>query len=145
MTQVSRKKVHKDVEEKMFETLWEAISALKSKEEIKNFINDLLSPPEKTMIAKRLAIAALLMRNLKYESIKDMLKVSQTTVSKVSITMKENVGYQNAINKIARSQAGKEFWRDVENLMLRMGIAKYTFAPDEQIKAVLKHKKKTLV
>ena len=75
MSQVSKRFVHKQVESKMYETLFEALKHLKSKEEIQSFLADLLSPIEKTMLAKRLAIAALLMRNYDYQTIMDMLKV----------------------------------------------------------------------
>ena len=89
----------------MYETLFEAIKHLRSKEEIQLFLTDLLSPTERTMLAKRLAIAALLMRAYEYESIMNMLKVSSATISKVALVLNHNQGYKNTINKIARSES----------------------------------------
>ena len=145
MSQVSKRRVHKTVELKMFETLWEVISLLKDKEEIKNFTADILAPSEKIMIAKRLAIAALLLRGYSYESIKELLKVSQATIAKVAIALNSNIGYKTAINKVARSQAAKEFWEDIQKLAHRIGITRDTFKSDDYLNYKFGFHKKTLV
>ncbi|MBI2599217.1 hypothetical protein HYW40_03290, partial [Candidatus Curtissbacteria bacterium] len=120
MPLVSKRKLSKNIEERMFETLWEAISKLNSKQDIQSFLADLLSPVEIQMIAKRMAIAALLARGYGYESIQDIIKVSDATVAKVSRALNNNPGYKIAINKIARSEATQEFWHDIENLVYRL-------------------------
>lgn len=145
MSQVSRRKVSKEIENKIFETLLEAVSTVKSSNEVRSFLSDLLSPVEKIMIAKRLAIAALLSRGYSYEAIKDLLKVSQTTIAKVSITMSINNGYWNVINKISKSEKSREFWQDIERLLNRMSIANNTFKEDDDLKRIFGHKRKTLV
>lgn len=129
----------------MFETLWEAISQVRSIEDIKLFLNDFLSPVERIMLAKRFAIAVFLLKGQGYENIKDLLKVSNATISKVSIILKTNRGYQIAINKVIRTEAGKAFWQDIENLLFRLGRPGIAFAPEEVIKNRLGQKKKTLV
>ena len=145
MSQVSKRPLHKQVENKMFETLWEAISNLKDKQDIKNFISDILSPSEKTMIAKRLAIAALLLRGYKYESIKELLKVSQQTIARVAVALNTNIGYKTAINKIARSEATKEFWEDIQKLAHRIGVTRDTFKSEEYLNRKFGFEKKTFV
>lgn len=145
MSQVSRRKVPKEIENKIFDTLLEAISTVKSAREVSSFLSDLLSPVEKIMIAKRLAIAALLSKGYNYETIKDLIKVSQTTIAKVSITMSLNNGYRNVIDKISKSEKSREFWQDIERLLNRMSIANNTFKDDEGLKRIFKHKRKTLV
>ena len=144
MPLVSRRVLSKNTEEKIYHTLWEAISKLKSKEEIRLFLNDLLSPIERIMIAKRLAVAVLLTKGYSYLSIKDMVKVSQETIAKVSITLNNNSGYKLTINKIAESEATKEFWEEIIRLAHRIGT-RDTLAPEDLIKNKLGHKKKTLV
>ena len=134
MSQVSKRKIHKDIEEKMYETFWEAISQLRAKADVQRFLNDLFSPVERQMIAKRITIAALLMRGYGYQAIQDILKVSDTTIAKVSIILNNNLGYKIAINKIARSEATREFWQDVENLFYRLSSSAKAFLPDEVVK-----------
>lgn len=145
MPLVSKRKIPQDIEEKMYETLWEAISQLRSRGEIQKFLNDLLSPVERQMIAKRIAIAALLMKGYGYEAIQDILKVSDATVAKVSMALNNNQGYKIAINKIARSEATREFWQEVENLFYRMSSPGKVFLPEEVVKRKLGHKRKTLL
>jgi len=145
MPQVSKRKVNQDIETKMYETLWQAISNLKSASDIQTFLDDLLSPTEKTMLAKRLAIAALLLRKYDYQAIMDLLKVSSATVSKVVLTLNLKNGYKIAINKIARSEATREFWKDIENLVFRMSSPGKVFLPEEVVKAKLGHRRKTLL
>src|SRR3990167_3793320 len=132
----------------MFETLWEAISQVRDKDDVQIFLNDLLSPIERVMIAKRLAIAALLLKGNSYETIKDFLKVSKVsteTVAKISLILKMNKGYQLAINKLIRTEAGKQFWQEIENLLYRLSSPGKVFLPEEAVKYKLGHKKKTLV
>ncbi len=129
----------------MYETFWETISQLKARAEVQNFINDLLSPPERIMVAKRLAIAALLSRHYNYEAIMSILKVSSTTISKISLLLNQNNGYKTAINKIARAEATREFWQDVENLAYRLGNPRNVFVSEELVKKKLGHSRKTLL
>ena len=145
MTQVSRRLLNKQIEQQIFETLWEAISQLKNKTEIQIFLTDLVTPTERIVLAKRLAIAVLLLKNTNYETIKDLIKVSGETISKVALTLKMSNGYRIAINKIVRTESGRQFWQDVESLLYRLGTPGKTFLPEKQIKYKLGHKKKTIV
>ena len=145
MPLVSKRKLQKDIEAKMYETFWEAISKVKSKSEVQGFLSDLLSPVESTMVAKRLAIAALLLRGYGYENIMNLLKVSGATIAKVSAVLNANTGYKIAINKIAMSEATREFWQDIENLLYRLSAPGKTFLPKEIVKAKLRHKRKSLL
>ncbi len=129
----------------MFETLWQAVSQVKSKNDVQLFLEDILSPTEKIMIAKRLAIASLLLRNYEYEAIKNILKVSQGTIAKVAQTLKFNKGYRIVIEKVQRSEDMKEFWQTIERIGHRFISKQYQTAPDELIKKKLGHERKTLV
>lgn len=145
MTQVSRRVLHKQVEEQIFETLWEAISQVRDKKDVQIFLNDLLTPTEKVMLAKRLAIAVLLLKQRNYQTIKDFLKVSGETISKISLILKMNKGFKLAINKVVRTEAGRQFWQEIENLLYRFSAPGKVFLPEETVKYKLGHRKKTLV
>ena len=129
----------------MFQTLWDAVSKIKSQNEIQEFLNDLLSPTERTMLAKRLAIAVLLMKKYNYEAIMDLLKVSSSTISKVALTLNYNAGYKKAINKVALTEATREFWEDVEKLFYRFSAPGRVLLPEEIVKAKISNRKKTLL
>ena len=130
----------------MLETLWEAVSQVKSKEEVKLFLNDLLTPVERVMVTKRLAVAALLLRGSSYQAIEDLIKVSSETIARIALILRDNSGYKIAVNKILRSEAGRLFWQDVENMLYRISAPGRVFLPEEVVKYKLGHnKKKTLL
>ncbi|OGD89343.1 hypothetical protein A3J17_03655 [Candidatus Curtissbacteria bacterium RIFCSPLOWO2_02_FULL_40_11] len=146
MSRVSKKVLNRQIEEQMFETLWESVSQVKNKEDVKLFLGDLLSPVERIMVAKRLAIAVMLLKGHNYETIIDILRVSNETISKIALALRLNRGYKIAIDKIIRSEAGRQFWQDIENLLYRMSSPGKVFLPDEVVTYRLGHnKKKTLL
>ena len=146
MSRVSKKVLNRQIEEQMFETLWEAISQVKRKADVKLFLADLLTPVERIMVAKRLGIAVMLLKGKDYETIIDILRVSNETISKIALILRTNNGYKIAVDKIVRSEAGREFWQDIENLIYRLGTPGKVFLPEEVVKYRLGHnKKRTLV
>ncbi len=145
MSQLSKKYIHKDVQTKIVNTFLGTITKLKSENDLQDFLNDLLSPTEKAMLAKRLAIAVLLAKGYGYEIIKDSLKVSSGTISKVALILNESNGYRIAIQKLAQSQANREFWQDIERLAYRMSSPGNAFIDEDLIKHKLGHRKKTLL
>lgn len=145
MPQISRRKLRKDVEDRVAETLLEALSQVRDKKEASLFISDLLTPTERIMVSKRLAIAVLLLKGLSYESVKEILKVSSDTVGRVSLILKLNNGYRTVVDKLARTEGGREFWRDVAKLAHRFAIARDTFVEDEVLDSKLGFRKKTLI
>lgn len=124
MSQVSRRWLAKDVERRMFEVFWKSLADLKKPKEIQRFLYDLLSPTEQIMIAKRLAIAILLQKGYSYEAICDVLKVSPTTVGKISLWLKSfGEGFRMVAQRIIREEGFKAFLLDIEE-----GLAKFLAA-----------------
>ena len=89
MAQISKRHLSIQVQDKIIGTLLEAVSQVKGKEDTQLFLNDLLTPTERVVLAKRLAIAVLLLNGWGYESIQNFLKVSSDTVGKVSVIVKK--------------------------------------------------------
>lgn len=83
MPQVSRRFLQSKVQRKMDDLLVELIGRCRSREEAAGFAAALLTPTEKTMIAKRLAITLMLSKGHSPGDIDDILKVSIATVYKV--------------------------------------------------------------
>lgn len=145
MPLVSKRILSKDVEERISGTLLEAVSEVKGRSEVSSFVNDLLSPVERLMVGKRLAIAVLLVKGWDYGSIKDFLKVSNATVAKVSVILKVNHGYKMAIGKIIKTESGRLFWQDVAKFMHRVGTVGDTFVDEELLNKKFGYKKKTIL
>lgn len=78
-----------------------AIAAINDVSEAALFIRDLLSKDELRMIAKRLKIARLLIKGLKYEEIENLLNVSPATIARVNIWLHESgEGYRTVIMRL---------------------------------------------
>lgn len=145
MAQISKRYLSWDVQNKISGTLLEAISQVKDKKEAALFVNDLLTPTERVVLAKRLAIAVLLLKGWGYDGIQNFLKVSSDTVGKVSLIVKSNQGYRRVVDKMMRTEAGREFWRDVVKLAHRLG-SRNPFVDEELLdKRYGYNKKKTLL
>jgi len=118
MTQVSKYPMPKALEEQMFNLFFRALADLHLPTDIQEFLDDLLSPTEKTMLAKRLAIALLLVKDYDQRSISQTLKVSLTTVTKINFWLKnKGRGYRKVIDKFIREEKWQEFWQKLTDFI----------------------------
>lgn len=118
MTKISRYPVRKEVGERMFEVFWKTIADLKTPSAVEEFFKELLTPTERIMLAKRLAIAILLMKKYSYEVIIDILKVSPATIGAISLWLKkEGKAFGKVTEKILSQEKQGEFWDNLEQFL----------------------------
>ncbi|MFC1727464.1 YerC/YecD family TrpR-related protein [Patescibacteria group bacterium] len=84
MPRVSKKPISPKTEKLIYQDFCKTVSFLRDEEEIKDFLDDLLTHTEKRMLSKRFQIAVMLVEGLTYQKIIESLQVSDTTVSKVN-------------------------------------------------------------
>jgi len=145
MAQVSKYPVSKDVSDRMFEVFQTTISSLNNKKDIEEFLDELLSPIEKIMLAKRLSIAILLAKGYSYPAISGILRVTPSTIASVSLTLKyRGKGYQRAIDKILSDEKMNAFWEKIEDFIRGLPPTKGSFIywRDKYNREKLKRKKK---
>lgn len=115
MAQVSKRFLQKKVEDRILDLFWTSLSSLSTKEKVANFLDDLLSPTEKLMLSKRLAIAFMLIKGYDYISINERLKVSNPTIWLVKTTLSyKGKGYRMAIESIMNKEKWEKFWDDLD-------------------------------
>lgn len=125
MAKVSKRFLNKDLEDYMFDLFVKAIIDLDNPIDVKNFLEDLLSPVEKTMLMKRLAIAILLSKGYTYDEIDNTLKVSRPTIMIVSFFLKNGQsGYKKAVERIVKSQKREEFIDKIEEILIQLSPPK---------------------
>lgn len=118
MSQVSKYPISKAVEEECLNLLHTTISSLHGKQEIKEFLDDFLSPIERIMLAKRLGIAVLLGKGYTYDQIRKVLRVTPPTISMVSMAMKyTGKGYRHIVDMVIGSERWNEFWQRVDDFL----------------------------
>ncbi|MEK7470886.1 MAG: Trp family transcriptional regulator [Patescibacteria group bacterium] len=109
MTQVSKHFMSPVIEEKVYRVFIESVKNTKSSSEVVDFLNDLLSPVEKIMMAKRVAVAFLLLENkYTYVQISKTLKVSKGTIAKIhAVFALQGKGYKKILGDILKRKVAK--------------------------------------
>lgn len=111
MAQVSKYPISKQVADRIFDVFLKTFVEINNKEEANQFISDLLTPTEKIMLAKRLAIAFLLEKDYDYRRIQKIIRVSAPTITSVNTTRQYgSEGYRRLIGKILREEKLTEFF-----------------------------------
>ena len=125
MAQVSKYPIHKSVEKRMFEIFISTISHLRNNDEIDEFLKDFLSPIEKIMLSKRLAIAVLLAKGYTYPTIGSILRVTPGTIAGVSLSFKySGKGYKKMVEKILSDEKKDNFWQKIEDVLAKIPNSK---------------------
>lgn len=88
MTRVSKYKVDKLVEQEMFQQFWKSLTKLKTVDEVASFLSDFLTETEEIMLAKRFAVAVLLIRGKRPIDIVAALHVSYALTGSVASWVK---------------------------------------------------------
>jgi uncharacterized protein YerC len=105
MAQVSRRKLKKEVEQKIQTLLTHSLSFCTNQKAVSDFIDDLLTPTEQIVLSKRLAIAYLLEKGYSYAVIKDLVKVTNSTIGAVSLMLKkQGNGLRSIFDKVKKDK-----------------------------------------
>lgn len=105
MSQVSKYPLSKNIADRIFEIFLNTFVRIHNKQEADQFISDLLTPTEKIMLAKRLAIAFLLEKGYEYRTVQRIIKVSSGTITSVNISRHHgSEGYKKVIAKIIKEE-----------------------------------------
>lgn len=116
MSQVSKRFLHKKVEDRILDLFWTSLSSLPTKQKVALFLDDLLTPTEKIMLSKRLAIAFMLMKGHNYPTINERLKVSDPTIWNVRTGLSlSGKGYKMVIKEIMNQEKWEKFWQNIDN------------------------------
>src|SRR3989338_2701406 len=102
MPHISSKKLDEKLLEKLFRKLIVVFEQAQNKRYMTEVTKELFTETEKIMLAKRLAIILMLSGNTPQHKIADVLKVSHTTVVKMSLGVK--IGKFNSILKISKEE-----------------------------------------
>jgi len=147
VVQISKRKLDKDVEERIWKIFLNTLSQVKTPIEVAELVDDLLTPTEKIVLYKRLAIALMSIKGYDNQMIQDILKVSSTTVAQVKRWIAQGgTGYKKAVEKILKQEGIEEFLDQTNETLYRLGYAKRLFSPQVlNAKALRKRKLRKLL
>lgn len=142
MARISQYLLDEEKLKKLFNLFFEVVGKRDDQEEFNKVIADLLSPIERIMIAKRIAIIYLLLKKINQQNICQVLKVSSSTVAKFSLLMEKSIGIVPTFKSLIRNEKLKEFLEDIVDSFFEPGIpgVNWTAAWERKIE---KEKKKT--
>ena len=120
MPHVSRKKLKKKVFIKIGEQLSDTIAKANSARELKWIFKELVTPTERIMLAKRLAIILMLEKGYSFDIIQKTLKVTPQTIVRFWKISKQS-SYKPIIKEISTDKTRRNFWQELEeNILLGM-------------------------
>lgn len=121
MAQISKYLISKDVYEQIFDLLLKTISSLENKNRTSKFLEGFLTPTEKIMLAKRLAISILLAKGYHYREISRILKVSLATIGTMGQNYKYQPGFRSVVQKILEDEKIENFWLKIGEVIASVG------------------------
>jgi len=121
MTQVSRFPLSRKLKEEMNLLFLRSFAMLRTETDVQDLLEDLLTPNERIMLGKRLAIAYLLDKGLNQRSIHTIMKVSVTTVSGVNYWLTHRgTGYRKVLKLLKQSEQWKDFFDNLDKLLYEL-------------------------
>lgn len=122
MTQVSKYPISKSVYERCWEIFTKTLIGIRSSKDVSDIVGDLLTPTERVMLIKRLAIAFLLTQGYRYREIEKVLRVSFQTVAAVNNALRYgNDGYKKAVRRILRDEQLKDILNKTAQAVITPG------------------------
>ncbi|MFH0988226.1 MAG: YerC/YecD family TrpR-related protein [Parcubacteria group bacterium] len=98
MAKYNEKRLPYDVQDKLIDAFCEVLAKLKTKQQIKDFLKDLLNRKERAMLVRRLLIAILLVQGKTYTEIGRELKCGRATIARIERWLNfGRGGYKKAI------------------------------------------------
>lgn len=122
MVRNSRFKLDDNILGKLFDLFFEVVGKKADKDEFRKVIVDLLSPAERIMISKRIAIIYLLLKRIEYYNICKVLKVSPSTVAKFSILMEKSEGIVPTFSCLVKKEKISIFLKELFNDLYAPGV-----------------------
>jgi len=121
MAQISKYLISKDIYRRIFDLFTKTLISLETKDRTIDFLEGLLTPTEKIMLAKRLAISLLLAKGYQYREISKVLRVSLGTIGAVGRNYKYQSGYQVVVQKILSDEKLEDFWLKIGEIFASVG------------------------
>jgi len=88
---------------KYLDALYTALESLKSRDEIKKFLRDLLTESERIMVGRRIVIAQRLLKEQPYDQIIKEMKVGADTIMRVHRWLGDDSdGYEKAVKNLEK-------------------------------------------
>lgn len=123
MPKVSANQLSRETEREIADALIRTLAKIEDERLLGRFLDDLLTPMEKVMLAKRLMAAVLLQRGYSYGAISRILKMSKTTIHLIQRELiKSGEGYRTIFSRFFRESKGTKLSKAIESILNKMTL-----------------------
>lgn len=119
MPHLSKWPLRPEIYDRLLELLVKLLTDKYSKKEAKDLLDDLLSPVERIMIAKRLAIVVLLTKGFSYGEIQRTVRVGKETIAKANEALGySGRGYGLFVERVLAQEEMKKFLEELSDTFI---------------------------
>jgi uncharacterized protein YerC len=113
--------MNQQIQDRIFSLFINGIVLCNTKEKATALLEDIFTPTERIMLAKRFSIAYMLTKKYDYRTISRMLKVSKSTIGTVSLWLHERGrGIRYLVKSMQEHEQGRIFLEDLTSTFLAM-------------------------
>ncbi len=141
MVRISYLQIKSEDYEKIFSIFYKVLGETDNKEEFNKILFDLLTPAERIMIIKRIAIIYLLLKEIDYRMICKALKVSNTTVNKYKLMMERSEGIVPVLKNMVKQEKVWLFFEEIFTHIFYPGRPGINWTAAWEMKLALERKK----
>ena len=127
--------------EKIFSIFYKVLGETENKEEFNKILFDLLTPAERIMLIKRIAIIYLLLKEIDYRMICKALKVSNTTVNKYILSLERSEGIVPVLKNMVKHEKVWLFFEEIFSQIFYPGRPGINWTAAWEMKLALERKK----
>lgn len=142
MIRISYLKIKEQDYVKIFSIFYKVLGETNNKDEFNKILFDLLTPAERVMIIKRIAVIYLLLKEIDYRMICKALKVSNTTVNKYKLSMERSEGIVPALKNIVQQEKVWLFFEEIFSQIFYPGRPGINWKAAWELKLEIERKKK---
>lgn len=118
MPKVSKNPLSREMQEEMVNAFIRTLTKIDDDALLRRFLDDLLSPTEKTMLSKRLMAAVLLQHGCSYGAVCSALKMSKTTVFLIQRDLiKSGEGYRRVFERFFKESRGGRLVKAIDRFL----------------------------
>lgn len=110
MSQLSKRKLKEEVSKQLFELTFSLLGKRRDRGDFQQTLFAILSPTEQYVLAKRIAVLYLLIKKIDYLIIRDVLKVSTSTISKCVMILENSKNLTKTLQSLAQNNQMKDIF-----------------------------------
>ncbi|VVA43881.1 conserved hypothetical protein [Candidatus Roizmanbacteria bacterium] len=113
MAQISKRSIDQKKLTRINELFFDLLLTMSDKQEVDEVLNELLTPTEKTMIAKRVACFYLLIKKVPIYEIEDTLKISTSTATYFKHYLDRSIVIKDYLSNKLKNEKLKHLFEDI--------------------------------